>query len=115
EPPVLWTAVQASHSASFAANAPAFRSDPLVIVPRASEDRPCEEHVRRAIRRLAERHETPGALADPGLFLAWEHAQRVFAEFDPASRDRAEFVVCDASDRADPGRVDAFDRPIVGF
>ena len=82
---------------------------------RASADRPGEQHVRRTIGRLAERHEAPGELADPGLLLARQQAQLVLDQIDPAPRDRPEVVVGDPGDRADPGRVDALDRPIVGL
>jgi hypothetical protein len=81
---------------------------------RASADRPGEQHVRRTIGGLAERHEPSGELADPGLLLAWQQAQLVLDQIDPAPRDRPEVVV---GIRATVliRQVDALDRPIVGF
>ena len=54
---------------------------------------------------------SPASLPDPGLLLAWQLADLLLDQVDPAARDGVHAVVRQPGDRVDPGRIHPLDRP----
>src|SRR4029453_6671481 len=76
-------------------------------------ERPCEDHVGRAVGGPGECDEVAGQLPDPRLLLAGQRAELLLYQVDPMAGDRVDVEGGQASHRCDPARIDALQRSLA--